>query len=109
MEEQDLAPVAEKSAAPIPRPSGSFVTARAGAQTPAPLPTISERQPTTEAEVQAGEDVGASDEDAQPSFSHEEVRYPRQSTDTSYEDEMNDEDRLAYLRAQAAQERRLRV
>jgi len=95
--EREKAPVP-----PTPKPSGAFVTAR-GTITPKVAPVISEKQ-TSEAVVHAGEESGASDEDAQPSFSNEEVRQPRRPSHSSHEDEINDEDQLAYLRAQAAQD-----
>jgi ribonuclease E len=108
----------KEAAAPIPRPSGSFVTTRAGAPTIAPAvikmldkSAQAANQASNQAAV-AGES-GASDDDAQPSFTErsqsgyeDEVQAGNadQSSSPGYEEELNDEDQLAYLRAQAAQD-----
>ena len=97
-------------APPIVRPSGAFVTTRAGAQTPQPIiqpAVIRMLEKPTQVAVAAGETGASNNEDAQPSFNSfmgEENQQTFQPNRAGYEEELNDEDQLAYLRAQAAQD-----
>jgi hypothetical protein len=75
---------------PVTRPTGSFIAAKAPSNPPVPVP---QQAAPSEAPL-------VEDEDRQPDFAPAQVR---QEPSQNFSD-MDDEDQLAYLRAQAAQD-----
>jgi ribonuclease G len=101
-EDESSAPPAPRNNAPQPpavKPSGAFITARAATITPV-VRSEEKGNQATEGEVQTS-DVQVLDEDRQPNF---DAPKPKAPVATQNFSDMDDEDQLAYLRAQAAQD-----
>ncbi len=103
-DESDVQAVDAAPPVPVVRPAGSFVTARANPPAQPKLITPKENNESGEEEgaevaVASGESDSL-DEDAQPSFDQPQAP-TRPRTPPA---DMDDEDQLAYLRAQAAQD-----